>query len=66
MGEWISVKERLPVNYQTVIMVNCRDGDVVPGYCHDGDWYVEIYGGVEVDGITHWQPLPEPPMSSGE
>ncbi len=61
MNKWISVKDGLPVNYQDVIMVNYRDGDVVAGYCHDGDWYSELYGGTEIDGITHWMPLPEPP-----
>ena len=60
--EWISVKDRLPENYKTVL-----------GYYKDGDMeFLEYRKGVfisydedgypsEADYVTHWRPLPEPP-----
>lgn len=57
---WIPVGERLP-----------ERGDVVIGYapCHGNPWVGEAFRSGErlLDalgrdlGITHWQPLPEPP-----
>ena len=55
------MKDRLPVNYESVLLVNHDEGDyVLCGYCHDGDWYT-VTGGSELIGVSHWQPLPEPP-----
>lgn len=50
MDNWISVKDRLPAH----------PGDVL---AYDGQCWVASYDedGWRVKGITHWQPLPEPP-----
>lgn len=61
--KWIPVTERLPRNYQTVIIY---DGDVdVALYCYDR--FEEIGGQVpdRIDGVTHWQPLPDAPGKDG-
>ena len=57
---WISVKDRLPLN-DTYIHVT-TDGVVVPAYWHNDRFYAFTAIGVAtVGGVTHWQPLPEPP-----
>lgn len=61
MSNWIKCIERMPNQY-----------DVVLGYDNDGSvWTVYYTTGVFVSDvgdydpveITHWQPLPEPPVS---
>ena len=63
MYRWIPVGERLP-DYSS-IMVLCMDEDgsawiayydKFRGKWHDGDFHDDIAG------ITHWMPLPEPPV----
>jgi hypothetical protein len=64
MSEWISVKDRLPVNYEDALVAyHDENGSyVLPGFCHDGDWYTERYGGIELDCVTHWMKFPLPPQ----
>jgi hypothetical protein len=60
-SDWIAVEDRLPVNFESVLLVNHDEGDyVLQGYCHDGDWYSD-YGVSELIGVSHWMPLPELP-----
>lgn len=59
LNEWISVKERLPLCGDRVIMT---DGVFV---CEaflsiSGKWMRNGIGWIESE-ITHWQPMPEPP-----
>jgi len=58
--EWIKVSDRLPNDDQIVLVWGCsthpdllifRNGNFIDQYTDD-----EI-----MTGITHWQPLPEPP-----
>lgn len=63
MSEWISVKDRLPEAFRPVIV--CREkgkGEyVVEQGCKDvKDWW-KVYG-TRTKKVTHWMPLPEPPM----
>ena len=59
--EWISVTERLPLN-DTYIHVT-TDGVVVPAYWHNDRFYAFTASGVATVGrVTHWMPLPEPPI----
>ena len=74
--EWISVEERLPDNYRAVL-VAC-EGLTIGGYAAIA---IASYGGgfwsiADADGtmyltkymrcvVTHWMPLPEPPMMKG-
>ena len=59
--KWISVKERLPVTFENVLV--CTKHEMLICH-HDGDeWVVTYdgeYAGYDYD-ITHWMPLPEPP-----
>jgi hypothetical protein len=63
--EWISVKDRLPDEYEPVLVY---DPDVGHGQCVmyacwsvDG-WKTEFdFDHHEDHGITHWMPLPTPP-----
>lgn len=74
MGEWISVKDRLPEKNGEYIVTACDEGCpygegiwystvVVPSEFYNGEWL--WYEGTQkyyLEGIvTHWMPLPEPP-----
>jgi hypothetical protein len=58
LGEWISVKDRLPEKDPMLCLVfRPYDGDnewdmEVVCYRKDAYWW---------DDVTHWMPLPEPP-----
>ena len=64
---WISVEDRLPEAYETVLFTGVNKyGNryrTQRGYYCGGDvWYSEIVPGKKVvNGVTHWMPLPEPP-----
>ena len=74
-GMWISVEERLP-DEEGKYLVTAYDG-ITPDvlyfykrypYCNKGIrtdcpvWCAcDHYGDFEVDSVTHWMPLPEPP-----
>lgn len=75
--EWISIEDKLPENKQTVLALISYLHDGKPEqiyhvaeytyYFHDNQiWQVQVgnsqydlYGNIE--GVTHWMPLPEPP-----
>jgi hypothetical protein len=57
MSEWISVKERLPSNGNTVLCVTKNNRPFVCRYDHAWKRW-DVSGNVEV---THWMTLPEPP-----
>ena len=61
MSEWISVKDRLPENDSCILIY---DGDV--GICI---YYKGKFQDFDENGypfekryVTHWMPLPEPPV----
>ena len=70
-GQWISVENRLPELYETVIaVVLSRDGYGTPAYfvtmagaeINERGIYLNAYFPLsEGEIITHWMPLPEPP-----
>ena len=64
---WIPVGERLPLSCAWVDLIVCdKDGDVCVASYSDGEWWSndgEL--GYEVEEVTHWQPLPEPPGKEG-
>lgn len=57
MNEWISVKERLPEAGEDVLV-------------YLGEGKIEVCQLINIlydlDDVTHWQPLPEPPKEEGE
>ncbi|MEL4859810.1 DUF551 domain-containing protein [Pseudoflavonifractor phocaeensis] len=58
MGEWISVKDRLPECFAPVIV--CRaDGKVECGMRDINNWW-KVYG-TRTKRVTYWMDLPEPP-----
>ena len=63
MAEWISVKERLPEGEHTRVLVHLIDTVPQDGKPKmDTDRYVRGRW-VRWNGrVTHWTPLPEPPM----
>lgn len=63
MSEWISVEERTPEATEWCLVVD-DDGCMNCAAWHKGQWYdwTDAPGyNVDLGGITHWQPLPEPP-----
>lgn len=63
--KWISVKDRLPRNYISVLayMPSLYPREQVHE-CYiggDGKWYSSAVHGVKSEDITHWTPLPQPP-----
>jgi hypothetical protein len=79
-GEWISVSEGLPDEYETVLVAT--DGRVSAGELRlpdsecgmDEPWWmvfkdkrdgsVAWAGLVSLNDVTHWTPLPKPPQST--
>ena len=60
-SEWISVKDRLPESSKRYLTFSsCYMRIITAYYSVDrGMWL----GLCRTDGITHWQPLPEPPTT---
>lgn len=58
--KWISVKDRLPKEDDGVVLV--YSSGVEPAV-FTGDIFLEYdkYEGWEINNVTHWTPLPEPP-----
>lgn len=57
---WISVKEQMPKEFDTVLVFN---GNVFIAELN-GNGFITEYGTIDFDDVryvTHWQPLPEPP-----
>ena len=62
MGEWISVKDRLPgVNEDVWCWSNKNGGEMFVGYIGylTHEWTKN--GSLYIGEVTHWMPLPEPP-----
>ena len=56
--KWISVKDRLPEDERHVL-VWVKDGYSLIDWTFNGKWQVNPY---MRNDITHWMPLPEPPL----
>lgn len=60
---WIPVSERLPVEWQNVIVFDEMRGVRIGAWASEdesspGCWVSPLY---DLRAVTHWQPLPEPP-----
>jgi hypothetical protein len=63
-SEWIPVTERLP-EVDALVLVVVSGGHVTPlrRHAQDGFWLHED-GDIDLINVTHWMPLPEPPVRS--
>lgn len=74
MDKWISVKDELPIECEDVLVYIddpelIKEEDYSPqyvGFMQSGVWYYayayyEDANYMEIQYVTHWQPLPEPP-----
>jgi hypothetical protein len=56
---WIPVSERLPEDYADVLAI-ADNGQKLLAWREDGRWQ-SLVNSPELDSVTHWMPLPEPP-----
>lgn len=63
--KWVSVKERLPEDDQTVFCWHDKRTAALPMICYydeDDKCFYALFCDQEVQAVvTHWQPLPYPP-----
>ena len=67
-GGWISVEERLPKEFESVIIQRPGKGKgkvIVEAGCRDFNGWWKVYG-TRTKNVTHWQPLPKPPKGAKE
>ena len=65
MGNWISVKTRLPDQYGDYLATNCFD--IQQAHYDNGDKWTFSQTGKDIPNswnFSHWQPLPELPAPS--
>jgi hypothetical protein len=66
---WIPVSERLPEIGVRVLFYNNFIKNIHKGWFSCDEWVSEIgvfYNGDKLKRITHWMPLPEPPIVYGK
>ena len=61
--QWISVEDELPKDDKWVLGFTAFNAVEVMRYCN-GDWWDTMANGVDPLIVTHWMPLPTPPVVS--
>lgn len=63
MSEWISVEDRLPEPLFDWVIVYADGAMSTMGYTEEDGFYEPhpIKTNVDIEMITHWQDMPEPP-----
>ena len=64
MPEWISVEERLPKPFLSVLVfmpAGILSLSVCEGFLSDGRLWSTRHGLLDFTSITHWMPMPLPP-----
>ena len=68
MNEWISVDDRLPENFQSVLVCTKNMGINLWEYREDSPtedvWIDDRLNVYSIYDVTHWMPLPEQPTPS--
>ena len=69
MSEWVSVKDRLPDGMEDVLVCVFwhERWQTLIGWCRKSDeqWYAYIsHGERSVENVSHWMPLPQPPVAT--
>ena len=60
--EWISVKDRLPVDWCPVLVMVRENEKPLLGSYRENVWFHEMWNTTFINGaVTHWMPLPQPP-----
>jgi hypothetical protein len=66
--KWISAKDRLPVPCLSCLLWTKNNMIYIGSvYGRKKEWHIEKITGIEhadIDWITHWMPLPDPPEQS--
>ena len=63
MTNWISVENEKPPGRCLVVLSEEVSQNIMHTACFNGN--IEIVGGAfswDMPNVTHWQPLPEPPL----
>ena len=65
MDKWISVNDRLPEEFESVLIYDPGQGPfqtINEGYRVNNSWGY-IRSGCYPNNVTHWMPLPEAPVA---
>ena len=62
-SEWISVKDKLPEINEFVLCFNKLNGVLIGFIDVDELWKLHLYRGMVPEPITHWMPMPAPPVN---
>jgi hypothetical protein len=60
-NSWIPASERLPDEYEVVMVGWAGRRDIGKGYLLNGKWHDPLVCTPDVNPPTHWMPLPAPP-----
>ena len=60
VNEWISVKDRLPEEWNRVLVYIPHIDVMTFAKLRGGSWYA-TWDSMKLDHVSHWMPLPEPP-----
>ena len=65
-NEWISVKNRLPINKDVVLAINDeQEMSVCKFEATEWNYFFMLFNtSHQVTNVTHWQQLPEPPKET--
>lgn len=62
---WIPIAERLPKDGQDILVFREDEQRIVPTNYDRGSWFDCVYDRtLDVETISHWMPLPEPPETA--
>jgi len=68
VDNWVSVEDRLPVEWEVIQIITDYKKQAVAYYCCDDDgiWHDAMRSIHTYGSVTHWQPLPTPPKEGNK